>query len=149
MADGKPKVTVIGSKLAKQGLEFIYEGELPECEHCKVKKACNNLQRGKKYRVVGVRPASRHECQVHLGGACAIEVVESPIVALISADAAIVNTRIHYECPCNKTGCKSHDLCRPEGVIEGEKYVISEILGNPPDICEKGRAMKLVALNPI
>jgi uncharacterized protein len=146
MADGKTKVTVIGTKLARQGLEFIYEGELPECETCKVRRACNNLQAGKKYRIMGIRPGSRHECSVHLGGACAIEVVESPIVALIAADMAIVNSKILFEYPCSRAECRSYDLCHPEGIIEGEKYIVGEILGNAPDICEKGRSLKLVEL---
>jgi uncharacterized protein (UPF0179 family) len=30
--------------------------------------------------------------------------------------------------------------------VEGEKYVIADVLGNAPDICEKGRALKLVEL---
>ena len=43
MADAKTKVTLVGTVLAKQGLEFIYEGEAAGCDTCKVKKACNNL----------------------------------------------------------------------------------------------------------
>jgi hypothetical protein len=30
--------------------------------------------------------------------------------------------------------------------MDGEKYVVTDILGNAPDICEKGRALKLVEL---
>ena len=42
----KSKVTLIGTMLARPGLEFIYEGELPACDQCKVRKACNNLRVG-------------------------------------------------------------------------------------------------------
>ena len=49
MADTKTKVTLVGTVLAKQGVEFIYEGEVAACDSCKVKKACNNLQKGRKY----------------------------------------------------------------------------------------------------
>ncbi len=149
MAEGKPKVTVIGATLARPGLDFIYEGELPECEVCRVRKACHNLQAGKKYRIVGIRTTTKHECQVHAGGACAIEVVESPIVALISADRAIVNSRILFEFSCSNRECKSYDLCHPEGTIEGERYVVGEILGNAPEGCERGRVLKLVELRPV
>jgi uncharacterized protein (UPF0179 family) len=31
-------------------------------------------------------------------------------------------------------------------VVDGEKYIVTEVLGNAPDICEKGRALKLVEL---
>jgi uncharacterized protein (UPF0179 family) len=149
MAEAKPKVTLIGRLLAKPGLEFIYEGELAECESCKVRKACNNLQSGRKYRIVTVRTTAPHDCQVHASGSCAVEVVESPVVALIPADMAIMNSKIPYECSCRQVECKSYELCRPEGVIEGERYMVGEILGNAPDICEKGRSLKLVELRPL
>jgi uncharacterized protein (UPF0179 family) len=149
MSEGKPKVTLIGANLAKPGLEFIYEGELPECESCRVRRACNNLEPGRKYRIVGIRSSSRHECQVHIGGTLAIDVVEAPIVALIGSDMAIVNSKVQYEFSCSKTDCRSRELCRPEGIIEGEKYVVREILGNAPDVCEKGRALKLVELRSL
>jgi hypothetical protein len=56
MADAKPKVTLIGKELAKNGLEFIYEGMIDECTPCRLNKACNNLLKGRRYRIVGVRP---------------------------------------------------------------------------------------------
>ena len=34
MADVKTKVTLVGTVLAKQGVEFIYEGETAACETC-------------------------------------------------------------------------------------------------------------------
>jgi hypothetical protein len=139
MPEAKPKVTLIGRLLARPGLEFIFEGELPECEHCRVRK----------YRIVSVRTAAPHDCSVHEGGTCAVEVIESPIVALVNADMAIMNSRITFEFSCNKEECKSFELCRPDGVIDGERYLVGEILGNAPDICEKGRALKLVELRPL
>lgn len=145
MAQTKPKVTLIGMELAKQGLEFIYEGELDDCGSCKVRKACNNLQSGKRYRIVGIRPA-RHECLVHKDGTCAVEVVESPIAALIGSEKAIKNTRIKYEFVCNREECESYPLCHPEGIVEGEKYTVLEVLGTSPDSCERGKQLTLVEL---
>jgi hypothetical protein len=147
MAETKTKVTLIGTVLAKAGVEFIYEGEAPECDTCKVKKACNNLQKGRKYRIVTVR-TTHHECPVHLNGATAVEVMEAPISALISPEMAIVNSKLKIDLSCNKADCKSYALCRPEGVVDGEKYIVTEVLGNAPDICDKGRALKLVELRP-
>lgn len=147
MAETKTKVTLVGTVLAKTGFEFIYESEAPECDTCKVKKACNNLQKGRKYRIVTVR-TTHHECPVHLNGATAVEVMEAPISALISPEMAIVNSKVKIELSCNKADCKSFALCRPDGVVDGEKYIVTEVLGNAPDICEKGRALKLVELKP-
>jgi len=147
MAEAKTKVTLVGTVLAKQGIEFIYEGEVAGCDTCKVKKACNNLQTGRKYRIVSVR-TTHHDCMVHLNGATAVEVVEAPITVLINADMAIVNSKIKPDLSCSKSDCRSFPLCRPEGVVEGEKYVVAEVLGNASDICEKGRVLKLVYIKP-
>lgn len=145
MAEAKTKVTLIGTVHARQGVEFVFEGELPACENCKVKKACHNLQKGRKYRIVTVR-TTHHDCSVHLNGATAVEVMEAPVTALISADMAIVDSKIRFEVSCNKSECRSYELCRPDGIVEGEKYVVLEVLGNAPDICDKGRTLKLVEL---
>ncbi len=78
------------------------KARVADCESCKVKKACNNLQKGRKYRIVSVR-TTHHECPVHLNGATAVEVMEAPITLLISPEMAIVNSKIKPELSCNKT----------------------------------------------
>ena len=148
MAEVKPKVTLIGKELAKNGLEFIYEGTISECNSCKLNKACNNLKKGRRYRIVGVRPAE-HSCVVHLNGTRTIEVVESPIPALISADMAIKNSKIQFECSCTRDQCASYLFCRPDGIIEREKYIVFDVIGNSPERCEKGRSLQLVELMPV
>jgi uncharacterized protein (UPF0179 family) len=147
MTETKTKVTLMGTVLAKPNVEFIYEGEVAECETCKVKKACHNLQKGRKYRIVTVR-TTHHDCAVHLNGATAVEVMEASITALINADMAIINSKIKPELSCNKSDCRSFPLCRPEGVTDGEKYIVVDVLGNASDICDKGRALKLVEIRP-
>ena len=147
MTETKTKVTLMGTLLAKPNTEFIYEGEVAECDTCKVKKACHNLQKGRKYRIVTVR-TTHHDCAVHLNGATAVEVMEASITALINADMAIINSRIKPELSCNKSDCRSFPLCRPDGVTDGEKYIVVDVLGNASDICDKGRALKLVEIRP-
>ncbi|MEI7857627.1 MAG: UPF0179 family protein [Methanomicrobiales archaeon] len=147
MTESKTKVTLMGTVLAKPNVEFIYEGEVAECETCKVKKACHNLQKGRKYRIVTVR-STHHDCAVHLNGATAVEVMEAPITALINADMAMINSKIKPELSCNKSDCRSFPLCRPDGIVDGEKYIVVDVLGNASDICDKGRALKLVELRP-
>ena len=101
MGETKPKVTLIGSVLAQTGLEFVYEGAIPECGACSLRKACNNLKAGKRYRITGVRP-TQHSCPVHMDGAFVVEVVEAPIAALINADMAIKNGRITVRIPVHE-----------------------------------------------
>lgn len=147
MAEAKMKVTLVGTVLAKEGVEFIYEGEVAGCDTCKVKKACNNLQPGRKYRIVSVR-TTHHECNVHLDGTTAVEVIDAPVTALINADMAIINSKIKPDLSCKKTDCPSYPLCHPDGVVEGEKYIVHAILGKASDICEKGRTLKRVDIKP-
>jgi hypothetical protein len=147
MMETKNKVTLVGTVLAKPGIEFIYEGESAECDTCKVKKACNNLVRGHRYRIITVR-STHHDCNVHLNGATAVEVMDAPVTMLINADMAMPNSKIKIEFSCNKSDCKSYTLCRPDGVVEGEKYIVADVLGNASDICDKGRALKLVEIRP-
>ena len=147
MAEAKTKVTLVGTVLARQGVEFIYEGEAAGCDNCKVKKACNNLQKGRRYRIITVR-TTHHECPVHLNGATAVEVMDAPVTMLINADMAIVNSKIKVELSCNRGECRSFALCRPEGIVEGEKYIVTDVLGNAPEICDKGRVLKLVEIRP-
>jgi len=148
MADVKPKVTLIGKELAKNGLEFIYEGTIDDCTSCRLNKACNNLQKGRRYRVVGVRP-TEHPCHVHLNGACTVEVIESPTPALVSADMAIRHTKIQFECSCTREDCPNHALCHPDGIHDRHKYTIVDVLGAAPEHCEKGRTLHLVGLMPV
>lgn len=148
MAEGKPKVTLIGSGMAIADLEFIYEGEAEGCEACQVRKACHNLKRGRKYRIVAVRK-TRHPCTVHLGGATAVEVIEAPVAAFVSADMAIKNTRIVFEGTCARTHCDHYSSCNPDGVIPGEKYVVVNVLGSAPPGCEKGRTLQRVELKGV
>ena len=148
MAETKTKVTLVGTVLAKPGVEFIYEGESTECGTCKVKKACNNLTKGHRYRIVTVR-STHHECTIHLNGATAVEVIDAPATMLINADMAMMNSRVKIEFSCNKTECRSFSLCHPDGVVEGEKYIIADVVGNAPDICDKGRALKMVEIKPV
>ena len=148
MAEGKTKVTLVGDVLAREGTEFIYEGEVAGCQSCRIRKACNNLQKGRRYRIVSVR-TTHHECPVHLNGATAVEVADATVAALVNADMAIVNSKITFDGSCTRNECRSYPLCRPDGIIDGEKYTVSEILGNNADICEKGRALKLVEIRPV
>lgn len=145
MVEGKTKVTLIGSSLATIGLEFIYEGEPPECSSCAVRKACHNLKAGRKYRIVGVRKA-RHNCPVHLGGTTTVEVSEASFPALLSPDMAIKNTRITFERSCNREECEHFGLCNPEGAVPGEKYVVVQVCGSGPSNCGKGRRLQQVEL---
>ena len=149
ISEERGKITLVGKHVAKPGLEFVYFGEIADCEGCKLHRVCNNLQPGKRYRIVAVRNNTVHECRIHKDGALAVEVIDSPVIALIPSERAIQNSTITYESGCSMTACKSVDLCNPEGIIKGGRYVVGEVLGNAPEGCERGKVLKLVELRPV
>lgn len=148
MSDENVKITLIGTTIAEVGLEFVYRGELEGCEGCRMHKVCNNLTPKKRYRIVGIRNDTVHPCNIHHEGVCAVEVIESPIVVLVDAKKAILNSEITVNQICPEIGCPNYDLCFPEGLIENGKYLVTKIAGTAAESCERGKGLKKVELTP-
>src|SRR5665648_1194397 len=85
MANDDIIITLIGTKLAKVGSEFVYKGPADDCDPCRIKNVCLNLRKGAKYRIVNLRPGVVHNCEIHDGGVKTVEVVETPIKANVEA----------------------------------------------------------------
>jgi uncharacterized protein (UPF0179 family) len=148
MTDPNVTITLIGSRLATVGNEFIYRGLASECEKCKLKNTCINLDKGKKYRVVRLRQGMELECQLHDGSVRAVEVVACPIIVAIEGRKAFVGSKMVYEEPeCDKE-CEHYATCHPQGLAKGEKYTIAAIEGDGPGPCPKGLTLKIVELRP-
>lgn len=144
-------VTIVGSVIAKEGMEFVYGGSSPDCENCKVAKVCHNgkLKENRRYRVTAVRK-TKHKCPVHEGGAVAVEVKEADITAVIPTTQATRRTRITYQPVCDDIFCKGYDLCHPEGMRDGKKYVVLEVLGPYTEMCPKCiKNLKLAKLRDV
>ena len=138
MVEVDTTITLIGSRLAKEGMEFIFEGESNECNKCKLKNTCLNLEKGRRYKVVRIKTPSIHECFLHDGGVIAVEVVKSPVVAILDSRKAIRGAKISYEPPkCSDVPDDMYDLFFPEGLRTGDKCTITDILDNieDEDIC--------------
>ncbi len=148
MSDPNVTITLIGSKLASMGKEFIYRGQAGECEKCKLKNTCINLDMDKKYRIVGLRHGMELECQLHEGSVRAVEVTPCPIIVAIEGRKAFVGSKMVYEEPeCDKE-CEYYLTCHPQGLAKGEKYTIASIEGDGPSPCPKGLTLKIVELRP-
>ncbi len=139
-------VTLIGTRLAEVGTEFVYDGEAPACEGCPYREQCLNLSTGVKYRVTGVREAaSTLECGVHDTGVTAVEVEPAPVLATVDAQGAYAGSKAALEGPCPYTDCPSHEFCEPAGAEFDEEYQITEVVGDPPhDFCMLDRDLRLV-----
>ena len=145
---GRTRITLVGKTLAREGVEFVYRGEVHECEGCKLRKVCHNLRPHRRYRIVGIRTMTLHTCHVHQGGAYTVEVVEAEIPAAVAAERAILNSTVTYEAGCTQSDCANFDLCNPEGIVSGEGYRIASIDGDAVIDCELGKRMKRVLLSP-
>lgn len=148
MAESNTTITLVGSRLAKVGTEFIFRGAAEECEKCKLKNTCLNLDKNKKYKVVVVRNGMEHECFLHDTSVRAVEVLPCPIIAVIESRKAFNGSKMVYEEPQCEVTCESYALCHPQGLANGERYTIAEVLDDAPGTCEKGLTLKKVELRP-
>jgi uncharacterized protein (UPF0179 family) len=146
MLESNTTITLIGNKLARVGAEFIFRGPAAECEKCKLKNTCLNLDKNKKYQVVNVRNGMDHECFLHDTSVRAVEVAPSPIVVSIESRKAFNGSKIVYEEPRCESSCTSYELCHPAGLLNGDRYTIAEVMDEVTGPCEKGLALKKVEL---
>ena len=121
-------ITLVGEKLAKPGVEFIYYGAADPCKTCRLARVCvGNLEPGRRYKVVRVRNIE-HSCPLHEGKVRVVEVVEPSIEVAIEPRLAIVGSKIKI----NFVECddpEKRDVIRPEGLFEGDTVKILEIIG--------------------
>ncbi|WP_246983235.1 UPF0179 family protein [Halorientalis marina] len=143
-------VTLIGTRLAEAGTEFVYQGEASACEGCPYRDQCLNLTVGRRYRVTEVREGgSTLDCGVHDTGVTAVEVEPAPVLANVDAQSAYAGSKVALEGSCPYTGCPSHEFCEPAGAEFDTEYRIDDVLGDPPhDYCMLDRDLTLVEFAP-
>lgn len=142
-------VTLIGTRLAETGEEFVYRGEAPACEECPYRDQCLNLSSGRKYKVSDVRDGSTLDCGVHDTGVTAVEVEPVGVTANVPDSSAFVGNKASLGGPCPHTECPSHEYCEPAGADFDEEYRISAVKGDPPhEHCQLERDLTLVEFEP-
>jgi uncharacterized protein (UPF0179 family) len=143
----KRLITLIGAKLAEEGGEFIFLGAFKKCDECRLKNSCTNLEADRRYRIAKVREEIKHDCYIHEGGVCVVEVEEAPITVAIEAPYTFKNSKIVFEPPnCNDYLCELFNLCRPSGLNAGDQCMVLEVLGPALGECKKGRNLKKVTV---
>ncbi|MGP8321593.1 MAG: UPF0179 family protein [Methanosarcinaceae archaeon] len=147
MTDKNTKITLIGSRLAKEGLTFTFIGETPECAKCNLKSTCMNLEKGRIYEIISVRNNTVHNCAIHDGDVMAVDVINAPIITSMDSRKAVEGAKIRYESSnCDEIECDMYDLCHPKGVVKGDRYTIIQVIGNMDDKCSLGYTLKKVKL---
>ena len=148
MEKKKSKVTIVGSVYAKPGTQFVYFGRTSACESCTIARVCHNLEPGRRYEVIAIRAAS-HICPVHHGGAVTVDVVEAPIEIRIPPGLVKKNTTITLKSVECDEACENWASCHPIGIIEGQKYIITEVLNDDQVACRVGPSPVLVRIVPL
>ena len=139
-------ITLIGKELAKEGQEFIFLGPADDCESCRFKSSCvGNLEENRKYVVCDVKD-NEQKCPIHAGGhVVPVEVERASIDVLTQSKSIFEGSTFTYDAPdCDET-CEYHDLCFPEGLIDGDKCIVLKNDGKYAKDCKKG--YKLNKLN--
>lgn len=120
-------LTVIGKRLAKEGLTFTFIGPLSNCKECKVKNICFHLEKSRVYRVLNGRDVL-HECPVHEEGVVVVEVEPISQKAVIPKKQAMEGSTITMELHrCYERGCESYRLCFPIGMEPGQKKKVGKV----------------------
>ncbi len=143
-------VTLIGTRLATDGTEFVYQGEASGCEGCPYRSQCLNLSSGVKYRVTDVRERAQVlDCAVHDEGVQAVEVEAVSVPANVPSRNAYAGSRVSLEGACPHTECPSHEYCVPDGASFDEEFRIENVIGDPPhQHCALDRELTLVEFAP-
>ncbi len=123
-------VTLIGEKLANEGEEFIFMGTAKKCDECRLKKACANLEVGRRYRVERVREGIKHDCYIHEGEVCVVEVIEPPIKAVIEAKQAVKGSKIVFKIMNCESSPSLLDLCHPAGLMDGDRCTVLDVISD-------------------
>jgi len=144
-------VTLLGTRVAEPGTEFVYRGAAPGCEGCPYRNQCLNLEEGVRYTVTAVREGGQElDCAVHADGrVVAVEVEPTGVKATVPARQAYAGGRTRLAGPCPHTECPSHEYCEPAGVdFETERHIDS-VEGDPPhEVCFLDRELTLVSFAP-
>jgi len=131
-------LTVIGKKLAREGMEFVFMGPIADCKECKVRNICFHLEKGTRYRIVSLRD-KEHECPQHEEGVRVIQVEPVPRKAVIPKKVAIEGTNLGYDFPkCKQRGCQSYELCFLSGVEPGQKKKVVKVMESVD--CKNGQS---------
>jgi len=146
----KHKITIVGSKEAREGFTFIHKGKAEKCIECEFRKVCiDNLEQNRVYEVVGVRER-RIPCTIHDNGAQVVEVREIDVKTAIPPKWAFEGANhTFYPRECKRIECENYDLCFPVGLAPGDKCRIIKILGKRECPIDDSSTLTIVLLRRI
>jgi uncharacterized protein (UPF0179 family) len=138
------KLTLVDSKVAKVGYEFVTYGDAEECRDCKLIKTCiENLESERRYRIVNTRDME-HDCKI-MGRAIVVEVEECDVASAIDQKKVFTGSKVEFvPVSCDNILCKNMKYCKPDGLKSGDACKILDAAGKID--CESGKDLVLVKL---
>lgn len=132
-------ITLIGKKLADEGLKFVFYGASSQCMNCRFKATCiDSLEPGRIYRIKTVKNTT-HPCPVHMGGEVKVVEVDRALIKIhIDSKKAFEGSSYSYKPRECQEECSMRELCNPEGLYLGDKCRIIKKLGKPSQKCPSG-----------
>jgi len=121
-------ITLIGEKLAVEGLEFTYVGANSDCKKCKLKTVCFHLKPGRDYTITNIRD-KKHTCNVHEGNAVIVEVNELPFIAAAAEEVSEGTKTVVERKKCKNIGCSFFEICTNRALQDKKTYTIKKTFG--------------------
>ncbi|MFW9998117.1 MAG: UPF0179 family protein, partial [Candidatus Odinarchaeota archaeon] len=118
-------VTLLGTRIAREGFRFIFDGTTETCSTCRLSSAClSNLEKGRAYQVVEVKTV-QHGCELH-DGAVTVYVVPVHLEMNIDNDKkAVEGITFAYEpMGCPEISCENFLGCTPTYLKPDDKVRI-------------------------
>jgi len=143
----KRLITLVDSKKAREGYEFIHYGISKKCQNCELYQVCiENLEKGRRYKIIGIRDYE-HDCKIY-GKVKVVEVEEAEVPTAIEKRKAFLGSKLRFSpLKCNDIFCENYNLCNPEGLKEGD---ICEIVDVGKKLwCKKGKNIVMVKLKRV
>ncbi len=140
------KISLIGSDLSVEGLEFTFLGPLNACSECRIKNACFNLEPGRSYRIIKVR-GQENPCLIfNTNKVKAVEIEELPEYANIQygrklQEGSVVSIK---SMNCDYITCKNIEKCNASNLRNETKATLLKINGKLE--CPKGYDIRRVEI---
>lgn len=137
-------LTMVADEDAEVGKAFIFMGEQIECTECKFCKICLNLEKGRRYEIISVRPLT-HECLLTDEQSRVVEVIKTDRTVCVDKKYAIDGSLItFFHSECKQIGCEHYHQCNPDGIPPEEKVKVGVVKGEAH--CLLRRAKNVVTI---
>ena len=137
------EITLIASRQAHDGFEFVYQGPAPVCRTCPYRHACLTLDPGRRYAITKVRPVT-HPCALQESAANVVEVQPVARTLVVDSRSAIVGSSVELgRYNCHRLDCPNWNICAGPSLPTKQRYRVEKVHPEAAE-CRIGRTLKRV-----